>query len=392
MKILCVLLLHFPLCCEVLRQPSLKGKPILITYTDASQRLVLDCSPGLDGLQRDMPLQQALSHKGNANLVAADIPYYRSKFTELLEALENISPLVEGIEPGSIYIGVDGLQLIYPDNKDIIRAVFDIIPGIFTPRIGLATNKFLAYLAAINCPDGGHRVLDGGTTAFLQDLSCDLLPVSIKSRQKLHDFGLHKLGQLSELAIGPLLSQFGRDGKKLYNLARGWDDTPLNPSLMAEAIEESLTLPSVTVSLEAVIVALESLLVRVFKRIGQVGLGIYELNIWTRTWDAVQWEQTIRFKEPAMGIRGVVNRIKQRLENCPQRGPVEHLGLCVNRLGYPHGRQSNLLPEVRARDHLMEDIRQLELRLGNPQVYKLQEVEPWSRIPERRYVLAPTNR
>jgi DNA polymerase-4/protein ImuB len=40
----------------------------------------------------------------------------------------------------------------------------------------------------------------------------------------------------------------------------------------------------------------------------------------------------------------------------------------------------------------MEDIRQLELRLGNPQIYKVQEVEPWSRMPERRYVLAHTGR
>jgi len=392
MKILCVLLIHFPLCCEVLRQPSLKGQPIVITYTAASQKLVLDYSPELDVLQRDMPLQQALSRHGNTILVPSDIPYYRSIFTELLNSLENISPLVEGIEPGSIYIGVDGLQLIYPDDKAIIRAVIDAIPDIFAPRIGLAGNKFLAYLAALSCPDGGHRILDGDTTTFLRDLSCDVLPVSIKSRQKLHDFGLHNLGQLSELDLGPLLSQFGREGKKLYNLARGWDDTPLNPRLMAEAIEESLTLPSVTVSLEAMLVALESLLIRVFNRIGRVGLGICELNMWTRTWNAVQWEQTIRFKEPAVGIKGVINRIKQRLENYPQRGPVEHVGLRVTRLGYPHGRQSNLLPEVRAQDHLMEDIRQLELRLGNPQVYKLQEVEPWSRIPERRYVLAPTNR
>ena len=153
MKILCVLLLHFPLCCEVLRQPFLKGQPIIITYTAGSQRLVLDCSPELDGLQRDMPLQQALSHKGNASLVAADIPYYRCKFTKLLEALEGISPLVEGIEPGSIYIGVDGLQLIYPDNKDIIFSIHqcshDVVfyPGFRWSYI------FRYHLPTINTPN-----------------------------------------------------------------------------------------------------------------------------------------------------------------------------------------------------------------------------------------------
>jgi DNA polymerase-4/protein ImuB len=31
----------------------------------------------------------------------------------------------------------------------------------------------------------------------------------------------------------------------------------------------------------------------------------------------------------------------------------------------------------------------LEFRLGGPQLYRIKEVEPWSRIPERRYALIP---
>lgn len=392
MKILCVLLLHFPLYCEVLRQPTLKGRPTIITYTAGSQKLVLDYSPELDGLQKDMPLQQALSHYGNANLVSSNVPYYHSVFTKLLDALEEISPLVEGIDPGSVYISTDGLQLIYPDDNTVIDAVFDIIPDIFNPRIGLAHNKFLAYLAALICHPGGHRILIDDVSAFLKDISCDVLPVSTKSRQKMHNFGIYTLGQLSTLSTGPLLSQFGMDGKKLYNLARGRDDTPLYPRLMVEAIEESLVLSSVTVSLEAILLALESLLVRVFAKIGRIRLGIYELNVWTRTWNAEHWERTIRFKEPAIDIKTVTKRIKGILEIYPQQGPVEYVGLCITRLGYTRGHQGNLLPKLRSQDHLLDDIRQLELRLGNTQIYKVQELEPWSRIPERRYVLAPTNR
>jgi DNA polymerase-4/protein ImuB len=59
-------------------------------------------------------------------------------------------------------------------------------------------------------------------------------------------------------------------------------------------------------------------------------------------------------------------------------------------MGCPRGQQKSLFAEVRNRDHLLEDIKQLELRQGNPQVFKIKEVEPWSRIPERRYALTPT--
>ena len=392
MKILCLLLPHFPWHCEVMRHLEFYSRPVVITHAANSQKSILDFSPSFKSLQPGMPLQQALTCCGEVTLLPTDMPYYRSVFTGLLDKLESISPLVEGAELGCVYIGVDGLQLIYPDDEAIIKAMFSIVPEDFVPQIGLAGNKFLAYLATLSCPPGSYRILTGDITTFLKDLPCDVLPVSMKNRQKLHVFGLHTLGHIATLPPGPLLSQFGTEGKKIYELARGCDDTPLYPRLMAENIEESLTLSSVTVSLEAILVALESLLLRVFNRISRNGLGIRSLVVWTRTLNMEHWERTVRFKEPAMDTRAVISRLKLVIEDYPQPGPVEQVGLSITRLGYPRGRQKSLFSEVRAQDSLSEDIRQLELRLGNPQIYKLQEVEPWSRIPERRYTLTPTNR
>ena len=392
MKILCLLLPHFPLMCETSRNPVVKCRPMLITHGASSQKLVFDYSPVLDGLQRDMPIQQALAKHSGVELLSADMPYYRSIFNGLLDVLEGISPLVEGAELGCVYVGVDGLQLIYPDGESLIDAVFHAIPDVFVPHAGMAGNKFLAHLTARRCPPGGRQVLTSEVEAFLHNLPCDVLPVSMKSKEKLYQYGLHTLGQVAALPPGPLRSQFGPEGKKIHDLARGYDDTPLYPRMMEEVIEESTTLASVTVSLESILVALEQLLGKVFARISCVGLGVCTLAVWTRTWNSEQWERTVRFKKPAMDIRAVVNRIKRVMEEYPQPGPVEQVGLNINHLGYPGGRQNNLFREIRSQDHLMEDIRQLELRLGNPQVYRVKEVEPWSRIPERRYVLAPTNR
>jgi DNA polymerase-4/protein ImuB len=90
-----------------------------------------------------------------------------------------------------------------------------------------------------------------------------------------------------------------------------------------------------------------------------------------------------------MEIRNAMLRIKQLLENTPQIGPVEQLGMKITGLGRQNGHQRSIFADVRAQDHLLEDIKQLEMRLGSPQVFKIKEVEPWSRIPERRYVLTP---
>ncbi len=391
MKILCIMLPHFPWRCEARRHPDIEGRAAIVTYTEYSQRLVLDHSPGLEGLARDMPLQQALACHGEAELLQADIPYYRGVFNEILDALEQKSPLVEGAEAGCIYIGADGLQLIYADDNALACAAREVVAE-FSPQMGIAENKFLATLAAQHSPPDGCKILNGDIDAFLKVLSCDVLPVAVKSRNKLHDFGLATLSQIAVLQPGPFQSQFGPEGKRIWELSRGHDATPLYPRFMEEAIEESAMLPSVTVSLDAILVAVEALLSRIFAGNALKGRGIRSLTLWTRSWNAENWERSINFKEPAMDVRGAVTRIKRILEEYPQPGPVEQAGIKITGLGYSRGRQKSLFSDIRAKEHLADDIKQLELKLGNPQVYTVKEVEPWSRIPERRYALAPTNR
>jgi DNA polymerase IV len=392
MKILCVLLPHFPLRCEALRYPDIDGCPAIVTSSVGSQKLVLDYSPELTDLQRNMPLQQALSRHGEARLIQADVPYYWSIFNAVLDALEEKSPLVESFDLGHAYLGMDGMQLIYPDDQALVKSVQEAIPVSFSSQMGIGQGKFLAYLSALDSPSGGCRVLAGGIEAFLRDLPCDVLPVSIKSKDKLHDFGIATLGQIASLPEGPLQAQFGPEGRLIGELVRGQDDTPLYPRFMEENIEESTVLSSVTVTLEAILITVEALLSRVFARDSLNGRGIRSMTVWTRGWTSEYWEHGIQYKEPAMDIKSVISRLKPFLENFPQPGPVEQVGIRVTGLGYRNGRQRSLFAEIRARDHLLEDIKQLELRMGSPQVFKMKEVEPWSRIPERRYVLTPLSR
>ena len=389
MKILCVLLPHFPINCEKLRHHDLTERPLIITAAAGSQKLVLDYSPELKNLQREMPLQQALSLQAEAELIHADIPYYCSVFNGILDALEKRSPLVEGADLGDIYIGLDGLQLIYEDDEVLVKAVHTAVPNVFDAHIGIAEDKFPAYLAAWHSPSGSYKALTGDLAAFLNDLTCDLLPVSLKTKEKLHSFGLHKLGQVAALTPGPLQAQFGPEGRRIWELANGHDDTPLYPRLTEETIEESTTLSSMTASLDVIMVSIEAMLSRAFVRFEAKGMGIRSVNLWTRTWLREHWEKNIQFKEPALNTKAALSRIKLIMENSPQPGPVEQLGMKITGLGRPNGRQKSLLSDVRAKDNLLDDVKQLEFRLGGTQLYKIKEIEPWSRIPERRYALIP---
>jgi DNA polymerase IV len=389
---MCVLLSHFSLRCEVLRNPAIEGQAVIIIYGTGSRKLVLDYSPELEGLQRDIPLQEALSRYDRAEIVQADIPYYGTVFNRILDNLETRSPLVEGPEPGIAYLDIDGLQYIYPEDIKLVEAVREVIPESFSSQIGIAIGKFPAYLAAGCSPSGGYKILTGDISQFMAGLPCDILPVSLKTKRRLGDFGIKTLGRLAAMPEGPLQSQFGPEGRLMWELARGNDDTPLYPRLWEEILENSATLTSVTVSLETMLAAFEGLLTPVFAQITVKGLGIGCLNLWTRTWDSERWERKIQFKEPAVDLKATLSRVRQVMEDFPQPGPVEEVGIKITRLAYCRGHQKSLFRDVRNHDNLLEDIHQLELRQGATRVFKLKEVEPWSRIPERRYALTPTVR
>ena len=236
MRILCVLLPHFQISCEKLKHPDLAARPVIITAAAGSQKVVMDYSAELKGLQREMPLQQALALHGEAELIHADVHYYRSVFTEILDALDERSPLVEGTDLGEVYIGLDGLQMIYENDDILVSAVRAAVPAVFNAQLGIGENKFIAYLAASHSTPGSYKKLAGDTVSFLKDLDCDLLPVSLKSKEKLHNFGLHQLGQVAALTPGPLQAQFGPEGIRIWELANGRDDTPLYPRLIEETL------------------------------------------------------------------------------------------------------------------------------------------------------------
>jgi DNA polymerase IV len=378
---------HFTFYCELQKKPAIAGRPVVISYSEGAQKLVFDGSPELKNIQYGMPLQQAISIYGEIEVLHADIPYYWSVFNHILDDLELKSPLVEGVELGEVYIGIDGLQLLYPGYEILVDAVRQAIPHVFMTKAGIGNGKFPAYLAAFKNPYKGYTAFEGAIRWAFPKLPCDVLPVSLKSKSGLCKFGLQTLGQIAAMSPAYLRAQFGLEGEFIYELANGNDGTPLYPRLSEQNIEESTILPTVTASLDLLLMAVESLLSKVFIKLAQHNMGICAVTIWTKSWVAEHWEQSIRFKEPAMNIQTALNRIRQVIENITQPGPIEQLGMKVTGIGRPNGKQRSLMRQVRAQEHLSEEIKQLEMRLGRSEIYKFKDVEPWSRIPERRSIL-----
>ena len=238
MKIACILITHLPVKAELRRYPELRRRPVIITESYGSKELVLDSSSEARGVVSGMSLQEAVSRCKSATLLQADTPYYETAFDGVISSLEQRSPLVEKAELGCAYVGLDGLEAMYGGEARLISSLLQAVPEEFNPRIGVAEGKFPAYVASVTSSGGRATRVPRDTAGFLKDFSVNLLPLSWNSKERLHAFGLHTLGQLASLKVGSVQAQLKAEGKKAWELANGIDSSHLLPYQREEVVTE----------------------------------------------------------------------------------------------------------------------------------------------------------
>jgi nucleotidyltransferase/DNA polymerase involved in DNA repair len=110
MRVACVAIPHFMVEVERLHEPSLRGRPVVVGGAPEERKEVLDCSPEAmaRGVRPGMALREALSRCAEAAFVEAHPERYQATMQAMVNALLELSPLVEPVAPGVIYVGVDG--------------------------------------------------------------------------------------------------------------------------------------------------------------------------------------------------------------------------------------------------------------------------------------------
>ncbi len=389
-SIACVLITHLPVKAELKRYPELRGKPVVITQSHGSKELVLDNSPQARGVGPGMPLQEAMSLCKEAVLLQADGPYYNDAFDSLTSSLEMRSPLVERAGMGCAYVGLEGLELMYGDEARVITSLIQAAPQEFNPRVGVATGKFPAYVAAVVTEGGRATRAPRDAAGFLRDRSINLLPLSWEKKSRLQRFGIYTLGQLADLPMGAVQAQLGVEGGKAWELAGGRDNSPLVAHHSEPTVEESLSFPSPYSTWRPILTALGILLGRAFSRPEVNGRYVRTATLESHVFRRPPWVRRFTFKEALGGKEKALSSLKSRMTAKELPGPLEDLKLTLAGFTGESGIQAGLFSDIRKQEQLREMMRQLEVHLGGkPPIYRMKEIEPWSRIPERRQALVP---
>lgn len=320
----------------------------------------------------------------------SDDAYYQAQFDDILDALEERSPVVEDGGLGCAYVGLDGLDQLYGGDARLVLALQTAVPERFRARIGIGSGKFCTYLAATSAEPGRPFKAPSEAHDFLKGFPVEVLPTGFQVKARLREFALYTLGDVATLPVGALQAQFGPEGRLIWELSNGVDARPLVPRKYEAAVSESLSFPDPVGTLGPILLGAEVLLCRVFLRPALRGryarLAVVEGQVFRRA----TWTTRVTFKEPVGEPRQALARLKGRLESTAIPGPLEDLTLTLRGLTGETGRQGQLFSDTRKHEQLRDAIRQLDAAYGKPSpVFHVREVEPWSRIPERRHALVP---
>jgi DNA polymerase IV len=221
--------------------PELRGKAVVVAWR--GNRSVV-CAASYEarkfGVRSAMPTIRAERLCPAAVFLPPDFPRYRAVSREVREILKRHTDLIEPLSLDEAYLDVTENKTALPTATQVARAIREQIRTelSLTASAGVAPNKFLAKIASDwKKPDGLFVIQPEEVESFLFPLPVGRVPgVGRVTEEKLKVLGIRTIGELKCFELAELEKRFGRYGVRLYELARGIDESEVVPDRPTQSI------------------------------------------------------------------------------------------------------------------------------------------------------------
>ncbi len=210
--------------------PQLRGKPVIVAWR--GRRSVV-CAASYEarkfGVRSAMPAVGAERLCPNAVFLPPDLPRYRAVSRRVREIFARHTDLIEPLSLDEAYLDVSENKTGLPTATQVARTIREQIrlELNLTASAGVAPNKFLAKIASDwKKPDGLFVIQPEEVDSFLLPLRVGRLPgVGKVTGEKLKSLDIQTIADLRRMDVPALEGRFGRYGVRLYQLARGIDES-----------------------------------------------------------------------------------------------------------------------------------------------------------------------
>lgn len=216
---------------EILKNPGLKGQPIIVGG-DGQRGIVAACSYEARkyGIQSAMPAltakrlcPQAIFLRGSYH----DYSHYSRLVTQIIA---DSVPVYEKASVDEFYIDLTGMDRFFGVSQYTRELREKVTRETGLPiSYGLSTSKLVSKMATNEAkPNGYLEVAPGKETAFLWPLTVDKIPgVGKQTQIQLHNLGIVTIEQIAKTPADQIEYHFGKWGKKLWEKSHGISDSPV---------------------------------------------------------------------------------------------------------------------------------------------------------------------
>lgn len=218
---------------EQLYQPELRGLPVIVAWSETARGVVLAASYEARkyGVHSAMPAVRARRLCPDGHFVRPDFERYKEISRRVRSIFERHTHMVEPLSLDEAYLDVTEKLTGLPTATETARAIRrEILEEIgLTASAGVAPNKFLAKIASDwKKPDGLFVIRPEEVDRFLLPLPVRKIPgVGRVTERELLERGIQTVEHLRQFELEKLTSMFGRFGERLWELARGVDESPV---------------------------------------------------------------------------------------------------------------------------------------------------------------------
>jgi DNA polymerase IV (DinB-like DNA polymerase) len=322
--------------CEERRNPSIKGKAVVVcVYSgrteDSGAVSTANYVARRYGVKSGIPISLAKSKLKDVDAVflPVDKEFYREVSDEIMEILRSYADCFEQVGIDEAYLDVT--QRTKGNYREAEELAATIKGDVLTQQqltcsIGVGPNKLVAKTAAdIQKPDGLTLVEPKEVQSFLSPLPVRrLVGVGRKTEKRLETLGVRTVGQLARFDVQKLIEVFGRKmGTYFHNAALGIDEEPVQERSEPESVSRISTLKEDTRELAVILDEAYRLCDEVYAKLLQRGLVYRSVSIYVVAADLSVHSRSKTFENPAGDLKAFKETVKELYEKFLGESDVE---------------------------------------------------------------------
>jgi DNA polymerase-4 len=245
------------------RDRRLNGRPLIIGGS-SRRGVVAACSYETRrfGVHSAMPMYLALQLCPDATVISGDVEAYSKESHDVTEIIAEDAPLFEKSSIDEFYIDASGMERYFGAFRWAKELRQRIIRETALPiSLALSVNKLVSKVATAEFKPNAEALIAAGTEKdFLAPLGVEKIPMIGKQTASfLYDMGVRTVQTLRDMPLPFLVSALGKNGRSLWNKARGEDSSPVVPYSEQKSISTECTFESDTIDvkrLKSVLIAM----------------------------------------------------------------------------------------------------------------------------------------